>query len=263
VRVDVWSNGGTISLNPLYLDLADFTCANRTQNVSENEETDDGWQCMGDGHEDQRMTFVAIPDDVTFILDTLRHTTFREFAGQASEIVIRIFDGVDGPCLTDTEHRSYFPHTSAYYAASAPEQCLMQYSTIRVPGYNIYVNATQGNVAQGNNTENEDPSEKMDPAAEDPTDNGMATSSPQSEEPLVADPDADNTESDKDERIILGMKWQEFILGLGCVMLAVVATAICCIYCCQLRPGNKTTNATPIQDKNPTASPKSVTTDVV
>jgi hypothetical protein len=257
VRVDVWSNGGTISLNPLYLDMADFSCPNRTQIVSEDAEIDDTWQCMGDGHENQRMTFVAIPDDITFILDTMRHETFREFAGQASEVVIRIFDGVDGQCLTDAEHRSYFPYASAYYAESAPEQCLMQYATIFVPGYDIHVNATQGNATQGNNTEHEDPSENMDPATEDPIENSTATKDPQSEEPTTDDPDPDNTESGNvDERTILGMKWHEFILGLGCVMLTVVATTICCCFCLQLPPGNKTAKAMPKPSK-------SVTTDAV
>jgi Concanavalin A-like lectin/glucanases superfamily len=237
VRVDVWSNGGTISLNPLYLHLADFSCPNQTQIVSEDAETEESWQCMGDGHENQRMTFVAIPDDVTLILDTLRHTTLREFAGQASELVIRIFDGVDGQCLTDVEHRSYFPYASAYYPKSAPVQCLMQCATVRVPSYDIS--------NHGNGTENEDPLETMDPATPDPTteestDNNTATDSPQSEEPAGDDPDTDKKETDEnnenDERVILGMKWQEFVSVLGGLALTVVVTAVWCIYCFQMPP---------------------------
>jgi hypothetical protein len=183
---------------------------------------------------------ITIPDDVTYILDTLRHTTFREFARQASEIVIRIFDGVDGPCLTDTEHRSYFPHASAYYAASAPEQCLMQYAMVRVPGYEMSVNA--------NDTESKDPLETVDPATEDPeteepSDNNTATNSPQSEEPTTGDDDPDtdnkvsNNQDDDDERVVLGMKWRDFVLVLlGGLALTIVVTAIWCIYCFQMPP---------------------------
>jgi hypothetical protein len=234
VRVDVWSNGGTILLNPLYMHLADFSCPNRTQIVSEDAETEESWQCMGDGHENQRMTFVAIPDDVTLILDTLRHTTLREFAGQASELVICIYDGVDGQCLTDVEHRSYVPYASAYYPKSAPAQCLMQCATVRVPSYDIS--------NHGNSTENEDPLETMDPATpdpttEEPTDNNTANDSPQSEEPKGDDPDTDNKESNgNDVRVILGMKWQEFVLVLGGLALTAVVTAVWCIYCFQMPP---------------------------
>jgi hypothetical protein len=262
VRVDVWSNGGTISLNSLYLHLADFTCANRTQSVGEDVEMDDSWQCKGDGHEDQRMTFVAIPDDVTLILDSLRHTTFREFSGQASEVVVRIFDGVDGQCLTDEEHRSYFPHASAYYPKSAPEQCLMNYATIRVPGYEINVNASDTD---------KDPLETMDPATdepetENPTDNNSATNSPQSEEPTGDDADTGNNESDEDDkRLILGMKWRDFSLVLGGLALTIVVTALWCIYCFQMPPWlEQRWNSSEATSKHGTTVPKSSETiDVV
>lgn len=125
VRVDVWSEGGTVSLNPSHLHLADFaTCASRSLSP---------WQCVGDGFKDQRLTFVAIPDDISFILSNMVFESFAH-ADEAGEIGIRIYDGAGGDCLHETEHAAYRQVSFGdIYTSEHHNKCIAVQATIVVP----------------------------------------------------------------------------------------------------------------------------------
>ena len=67
VRVDVLIEGGTLTLNPSNLHLADFvTCAGRVLST---------WQCTGDGVDDRSLTFTANPSDVGLVLRNMAFTS--------------------------------------------------------------------------------------------------------------------------------------------------------------------------------------------
>ena len=94
VRVDVWASNGTITVRDDYQTLADYTsCADRTFSP---------WQCFGDGSADRNMTFLAEPDDAASILSNLQYNAF--FWDNHDLVVVRVFDGVGGPCLDEQEH---------------------------------------------------------------------------------------------------------------------------------------------------------------
>jgi len=94
VRVDVWSLHGSISLSPNHAHLAKTeTCRDRGLQ----------WQCSISLNS---MTFVAQPDDVNLILRDLEYSFLSE-ESTADSIHVRVFDGVDGECLTSDEHGYY------------------------------------------------------------------------------------------------------------------------------------------------------------
>lgn len=98
VRVDVWSSIGRLALHADHRSLADFSSC-RTRTFSE-------WQCVGDGKGDRNMTFVAMPDDVSVILDRLKYQPLVS-SGEADEINVRVSDGQGGACLSNHEHQLY------------------------------------------------------------------------------------------------------------------------------------------------------------
>ena len=94
VRVDIWAWNGTITIQDDYLALTDFeSCADR--NFSP-------WQCFGDGSANRNMTFLAEPDDASLILSNLQYDAFSW--NTQDMIVVRVFDGIGGPCLDEQEH---------------------------------------------------------------------------------------------------------------------------------------------------------------
>lgn len=98
VRVDVLTKDGTVTLNSLYWVLADSeSCAQRSYS----------WQCIGSGPAaNRRLTFVAIPGDISLILQNIMYKSFGT-SGSPGEIVVRIYDGVGGSCLDESEHRAF------------------------------------------------------------------------------------------------------------------------------------------------------------
>ena len=122
VRVDLWVEHGQLSLLPAYLPLADFdSCSQR-----------DGWQCVGDGLEDQRMTFLAIPGDIPFILRSLGYQSLSP--GTADEISIRVSDGSGGLCLSENEHAQYQDDFGNVFT-SIRDECFQMQALVRYPGF--------------------------------------------------------------------------------------------------------------------------------
>lgn len=106
VRVDVWALNGTLSImSDDIRQMADFeSCSNRPVVPSSRSSPYSHWYCFGDGITDRNMTFLATPDNVSVILSNIRYDAF--FWDQEDAIIIRIFDGVGGPCLQEEEHNS-------------------------------------------------------------------------------------------------------------------------------------------------------------
>jgi hypothetical protein len=99
VRVDLWAFHGTLTLSDEGLKLANFDCPATTTTTSNSV----SWQCFGTGMANRNMTFVAEPDDVSSLLSHLQYNAFSW--DQTDEIVVRIFDGAEGPCLSEEEHQ--------------------------------------------------------------------------------------------------------------------------------------------------------------
>ena len=95
VRVDVNSSAGMVSLNPSAIHLADFA------SCSMRDDPTHGWKCHGSGRSDESMTFLAKPDHAKNLLSGMSFESVRE---GRDEIVIAIYDGEGGECLSDAEH---------------------------------------------------------------------------------------------------------------------------------------------------------------
>lgn len=93
VRVDLSTAFGRLSLNPFHRSMADFdSCRARTFS---------SWQCVGDGVADRSMTFVAVPSAVNLILQDL---VYEPIVLMEDHVVIQIYDGQGGDCLSAQEH---------------------------------------------------------------------------------------------------------------------------------------------------------------
>lgn len=98
VRVDVESSSGVLTLNQEYLAQTSFAiCSNRTVSGVE----DVRWNCDGTGTGDSKMTFISRPLHLNNILNNM---TFESLQEGEDEIVISIFDGEGGECLSSMEH---------------------------------------------------------------------------------------------------------------------------------------------------------------
>ncbi|CAJ1966997.1 unnamed protein product [Cylindrotheca closterium] len=94
VRVDIWAYNGTITIQD-HVELANFEFTSTSSEIS--------WHSHGTPSESQNMTFVAEPDDASLILSSIQYQGFRW--GQEDRIVIRIYDGVGGPCLNRADRK--------------------------------------------------------------------------------------------------------------------------------------------------------------
>jgi hypothetical protein len=132
LRVDVWIEDGMVTLNPLYVHLADFaSCLDRP--------IFGAWQCYGDGTYDRRMTFYAIPEDLTLILNNMVFESFYP-KSRGGEIAIRIYDGVDEQCPRAKELMTYYPYNEStaenpIFLTEHFSQCFLTATTVRVPPY--------------------------------------------------------------------------------------------------------------------------------
>jgi hypothetical protein len=114
VRVDIWTFNGTLEIQS-HAELADFdSCRTRSS-----------WQCQGKGsvmgNAVGNITFLAEPDDVSFLLSSLIYIGLEW--DQEDIIVIRIYDGSGGGCLKENEHKYDSIH----------DGCYKIFSTISVP----------------------------------------------------------------------------------------------------------------------------------
>jgi hypothetical protein len=101
VRVDLWALYGTLTLSDEGLELANFDCPATTTTTTSNSIV--SWQCFGTGMANRNMTFLAEPDDVSSLLSHLQYNAFSW--DQTDEIGVRIFDGAEGPCISEEEHQ--------------------------------------------------------------------------------------------------------------------------------------------------------------
>jgi hypothetical protein len=125
VRVDLSVLHGELTLFPTYRARADFdSCATRAG----------AWSCFGDGVGDKEMTFLAMPYEVQFILRSLSYRT--DNPSQEDELTIRVSDGAEGMCLTQSEH-VHLVDLDGERACIVRNDCFQSQSTIRVPSYTV------------------------------------------------------------------------------------------------------------------------------
>jgi len=112
VRVDISAVNGTITLNAEHRSLADFeACKGRDFST---------WQCLGTGKDDSSMTFLAYPSDVNIILSNL---VYEGHYHTPDEVVIRVYDGQGGDCLTEEEHASFTDEGGRQFYSIYQERC--------------------------------------------------------------------------------------------------------------------------------------------
>jgi Concanavalin A-like lectin/glucanases superfamily len=126
VRVDLWAEHGQLSLQPAYRPLANFDSRCHVDASK--------WQCVGDGIMDQNMTFLAIPNDIPFILRNLGYQSLSP--GTMDKITIRVSDGSGGMCLDETEHAQYHDLLGNTFT-SIRDECFQIQAVVGVPGYEI------------------------------------------------------------------------------------------------------------------------------
>jgi hypothetical protein len=146
VRVDLWVSNGTLSIESEEIrQMADFeSCSSRLFETPESSLEEESllplspWSCFGDGLTDRNMTFLATPDNVSTILSNIRYQAF--FWDQEDAIILRIFDGVGGPCLREEEHLSgrlrpswNVTDGSMDYYSTAHESCFSIAVAIQIP----------------------------------------------------------------------------------------------------------------------------------
>ena len=116
VRVTISAKRGILTLDETYRHLAIFSdaCLTRGRFMID-------WQCTGTGIRDRKMTFLALPYDVEFILSNLLYEANR--FGKKDTISIEIFDGVGGDCLSVEEHVSHAGATPGPFPTIYNGQC--------------------------------------------------------------------------------------------------------------------------------------------
>jgi len=129
VRVTVSCSAGNLTLHPAFQHLADFDTACRQRTYS-------SWQCFGTGVEDRRMTFVAVPINVPYILQHLQYSALNP--GDEDWVEIQIYDGVGEQCLHREEHEKQQlqqPHDNDRNFTTIHRTCWEQQASILVAGY--------------------------------------------------------------------------------------------------------------------------------
>ena len=128
VRVDISSSRGrvTVTSEESRSLLRQYDCSGRSASP---------WQCVGDGYQDRRLTFVAAPSDVTYILKELEYQSLSTNLPEADNVTITIYDGEGGDCLTSEEHWSYQEALGNRYASLHPNGCISVKAVIQIPGF--------------------------------------------------------------------------------------------------------------------------------
>lgn len=139
VRVDIWAENGTLTIQKEFLRLADFeSCSTRSS----------AWQCHGTGLANRNMTFLAEPDDASKIFSSLQYNAF--FWDQEDVIVVRVYDGSGGPCLKEEEHRVRFSTNDNFFDDNARifntihDECFEIVASIHIPAVTRQEEAGQG-----------------------------------------------------------------------------------------------------------------------
>lgn len=136
IRVDLWARNGTLVIDEDYLSLADFASCRAAERLALLGSGAVSWGCHGNGVANRNMTFVAIPDDVSQILSHVQYHGFHW--NQEDEVVIRLYDGVDGPCLSQEEHRRVqYPDQRSKYHTIHNEECFEVVARVQIPAISM------------------------------------------------------------------------------------------------------------------------------
>ena len=128
VRVDIWSWNGTVTVQDEYRPLVDFSsCHDRVFSA---------WQCLGDGIANRNMTFLAEPTDAALILSNIQYDAFSW--NSRDLIVVRVFDGIGGPCLDPSEHQSSTESSYTFQMFDDPE--IASFKTLHENCYQVTAN---------------------------------------------------------------------------------------------------------------------------
>ncbi|GAX20503.1 hypothetical protein FisN_24Hu247 [Fistulifera solaris] len=96
------------------------------------------WQCTKDGVNKKRISFVAVPGDVSDILAGLSYEGF--VAGNEDKLVMDVYDGVGGQCLDKREHEAWnnnWRTDSSSQASTVFRGCYHVQSSIKIPSTTI------------------------------------------------------------------------------------------------------------------------------
>eukprot|EP00977_Amphora_coffeiformis_P001913 scaffold362_cov176-Amphora_coffeaeformis.AAC.39 len=128
IRVDVSSRRGrvTVASEEARSLLRQYDCSGRSASP---------WQCVGDGYQDRRLTFVAAPSDATHILKKLEYQSLSISRPEADNVTITIYDGEGGDCLTSEEHWSYQKALGNRYSSLHTDGCVSVKAVIEIPGF--------------------------------------------------------------------------------------------------------------------------------
>jgi Concanavalin A-like lectin/glucanases superfamily len=135
IRVDLWVKHGTLTLENL--EYADFvTCQLNERNELKVNAT---WGCHGSGTFDRSMTFVATPTIASRALSDIVYNGFR--LEETDELIIRVYDGAGGSCLSMQEHQkrystpnATFPY-SEYHDKASDNVCFEVELVIPIPSF--------------------------------------------------------------------------------------------------------------------------------
>jgi hypothetical protein len=134
IRVDLWVSHGALVLENH--EIADFTTCRLNEREALLEEAT--WGCHGSGKMEHNMTFVATPSNASTVLSDIVYHGFR--VNQADELVIRIYDGTGGSCLSIQEHQrrrwvGNDMHQDAEYGSAPSDTCFEVLVTIPIPPF--------------------------------------------------------------------------------------------------------------------------------
>lgn len=133
LRVDIIVEHGTLTL-ATYENIDFTTCRlEKRRSVVPNA----AWGCQGSQDPERALTFVATPSSASLALSRILYTGFR--FGQPDELLIRIYDGSNGACLSTQEHgKRYLSTNSTVYPFSVDvnNRCFETTGALYIPPLN-------------------------------------------------------------------------------------------------------------------------------
>lgn len=137
VRVEVASRRGRVSVSSEDAKtlLKQYECSGRSASP---------WQCVGDGYQDRRLTFVAAPSDVKVILQNLKYQALALARPEADNVTVTIYDGIENDCLTRAEHWSYQESLGNRFPSLHPNGCVSVQAVVEIPGFTVEASSGYG-----------------------------------------------------------------------------------------------------------------------
>lgn len=131
VRVDIWAYNGTLTIAEELLTLADFASCRASERYTILGTTPT-WNCHGTGMGNRNLTFVAAPRSLSQILSHIQYDGF--YWDQPDTIVLRIFDGGEGPCLSFAEHQQVaLADPAKSYSTMHNPECFEIVASVNIP----------------------------------------------------------------------------------------------------------------------------------